>query len=87
MECVHLPEDLKELDITKCRKQGERFHSLEDHEIDYIQCGLKETGGNKTMAANILGIDRVSLWRKIKRYALEPIGKPGKSAGTGKDQR
>jgi DNA-binding protein Fis len=32
---------------------------------------LAETGGNKTLAADALGIDRVSLWRKIKRYGLE----------------
>jgi DNA-binding NtrC family response regulator len=28
-------------------------------------------GGNKSVAAQILGIDRVSLWRKLKRYGLE----------------
>ena len=39
--------------------------------MSYIQWVLKETGGNKTMAANILGIDRVSLWRKIKKYGME----------------
>jgi DNA-binding protein Fis len=32
---------------------------------------LKETGGNKTLAAQILGIDRATLWRKLKKYALE----------------
>ncbi|MHB1390505.1 MAG: sigma-54-dependent transcriptional regulator [Thermoleophilia bacterium] len=87
IEMVHLPEDLKELDITTFRKQGDRFPSLEDQEIAYIQWVLKETGGNKTMAANILGIDRVSLWRKIKRYALEPekAPRPGTDSGaTGK---
>ena len=26
---------------------------------------------NKTLAAQILGIDRVSLWRKLKKYGLE----------------
>jgi len=32
---------------------------------------LNETGGNKTLAAQILGIDRISLWRKLKKYGLE----------------
>ena len=45
--------------------------TLEEQEIDYIQKVLAETGGNKTLAAETLGIDRVSLWRKIKRYGLE----------------
>ncbi|MDH5185321.1 MAG: hypothetical protein OEX12_15695, partial [Gammaproteobacteria bacterium] len=28
------------------------------------------TKGNRSQAADILGIDRVSLWRKMKRYNL-----------------
>ena len=32
---------------------------------------LEKTGGNCTQAAQILGIDRVSLWRKLKRYGLD----------------
>jgi DNA-binding protein Fis len=32
---------------------------------------LKHTGGNKTKAAEILGIDRVSLWRKVKKFNLQ----------------
>ena len=31
----------------------------------------EKAGENKTVAAQILGIDRVSLWRKLKRYGLE----------------
>ncbi len=29
---------------------------------------LEKVAGNKSKAAKILGIDRVSLWRKLKRY-------------------
>ncbi|PMP63050.1 MAG: hypothetical protein C0198_02380 [Sulfurihydrogenibium sp.] len=32
---------------------------------------LKKTNGNKTIAAKILGIDRVTLWRKIRKYNIE----------------
>ncbi len=42
--------------------------SLEDNEREYILAVLKSVEGNKTQAAKIIGIDRVSLWRKIKRY-------------------
>ena len=37
----------------------------------YIKWVLKEVSGNKTLASQILGIDRVSLWRKLKKYGIE----------------
>ncbi|KAB1441525.1 sigma-54-dependent transcriptional regulator [Pseudodesulfovibrio senegalensis] len=45
--------------------------TLEDLEKSHIRKVLAASAGNKTQAARILGIDRVSLWRKIKRYHLE----------------
>jgi DNA-binding NtrC family response regulator len=44
--------------------------SLEDVEREHIARVLRATDGNKTQAARILGIDRVSLWRKIKRHDM-----------------
>ncbi|MGC8767664.1 MAG: helix-turn-helix domain-containing protein [Brevinematia bacterium] len=32
---------------------------------------LKKTNGNKTIAAKILGINRVTLWRKIRKYNMD----------------
>ena len=71
IETAHLPEDLRELAIRTFRKKEGRLPSLEEQERDYIQWVLQETGGNQTLAAQILGIDRVSLWRKLKRYQME----------------
>ncbi len=71
IEVAHLPEDLKELSIRTFRKKEGKIPSLEDQEEEYIKWVLKEAGGNKTLAAQILGIDRVSLWRKLKKYGLE----------------
>jgi DNA-binding NtrC family response regulator len=42
--------------------------SLEENEREYILAVLAKVKGNKTQAAKIIGIDRVSLWRKLKRY-------------------
>nr|WP_027177186.1 sigma-54 dependent transcriptional regulator [Maridesulfovibrio hydrothermalis] len=47
------------------------LHTLEEVEHRHIEKVMLATGGNKTQAAKILGIDRVSLWRKIKRYSLD----------------
>jgi len=71
IEVAHLPEDLRELSIRTFRKREGKIPSLEEQELSYIQWVLGEVGGNKTLAAQILGIDRVSLWRKLKRYGLE----------------
>jgi DNA-binding NtrC family response regulator len=71
IETAHLPEDLKELSIRTFRKKEGKYPSLEDQEMSYIKWVLQEVGGNKTIAAQILGIDRVSLWRKLKKYGLE----------------
>lgn len=67
----HLPDDLRELSLRTFRKKEGRMPTLDEQERDYIQWVLKETNGNQTLAAQILGIDRVSLWRKLKRYELE----------------
>jgi DNA-binding NtrC family response regulator len=71
IEIAHLPEDLRELSIRTFRKKEGKIPSLEEQEQSYINWVLSEVGGNKTLAAQILGIDRVSLWRKLKRYGLE----------------
>ena len=71
IEVVHLPEDLKELSIRIFRREEGKIPSLEEQEKAYIKWVLKEVGENKTLAARILGIDRVSLWRKLKKYGLE----------------
>jgi DNA-binding NtrC family response regulator len=71
IEMSHLSEDLRELSIRTFRRKEGRIPSLEKQEISYIQWVLKEVGGNKTLAAQTLGIDRVSLWRKLKKYGME----------------
>ena len=71
IEPAHLPADLRELTIRTFRKKAGRIPTLEEQEHDYITWVLQEAGGNQTLAAQLLGIDRVSLWRKLKRYELE----------------
>jgi DNA-binding NtrC family response regulator len=68
IEAASLPDDLRELATRTFRRKDGRLPSLEEQERDYIRWVLQEAGGNQTLAAQILGIDRVSLWRKLKRY-------------------
>jgi DNA-binding NtrC family response regulator len=67
IEVAHLPEDLINLGVKTFRKVAGRIPTLEEQETAYIHWVLQEAGGNKTLAAQILGIDRVSLWRKLKK--------------------
>jgi transcriptional regulator with PAS, ATPase and Fis domain len=47
--------------------------TLEEHERKYILSVLARCNGNKTRAAKSLGIDRVSLWRKLKKYEAQGV--------------
>jgi DNA-binding NtrC family response regulator len=47
-----------------------RLPTLEEVEKAHIEKVLRETGGNRQAAAEILGIDRTTLWRKIKQYGI-----------------
>ncbi|RMF74288.1 MAG: GAF domain-containing protein, partial [Acidobacteria bacterium] len=46
---------------------GPEAGTLERLEIERIREALREAGGNRTRAARILGIDRSTLYRKLKR--------------------
>ncbi|MDO9466205.1 MAG: helix-turn-helix domain-containing protein [Thiobacillus sp.] len=71
--CFHaqLPDDLRDLSIRTFRKKAGGIPTLDEQEQDYINWVLQEAGGNQTLAAQMLGIGRVSLWRKLKRYEVE----------------
>ncbi|MFO8005384.1 sigma-54-dependent transcriptional regulator [Thioalkalivibrio sp.] len=45
--------------------------TLEEVEVYFIRKTLRETGGDRALCAEILGIDKSTLWRKIKRYQIE----------------
>ena len=66
----HLPDRVRSRGGASALVEGaarERV-SLDDLERVYIQRILEETGGNKTRAAEILGIDRKTLYRRLESY-------------------
>lgn len=71
LKLAQIPEDLRNLDMQTFRKSAGKYARMEEVEKSYIEWILKETGFSKTEAAKALGIDRVSLWRKIKKLGLE----------------
>lgn len=64
-----LPRDLQNLDFDSL--QGDGMLSLAEMERRYIKKVLQLTDYNKGVSAQILGIPRTTLWRKIKSYNLE----------------
>ncbi len=70
VEPRHLPPDLHPdspgLGFTR---QG-GMATLEENERQHILWVLEQCEGNKTRAAEVLGIDRASLWRKLKRFGM-----------------
>ncbi len=71
LELAHLPEDVRRMSLRVFRREGGSLPTLADQERAYIEWVLKEVDGSRSRAAEVLGIDRVSLWRKLKRYGLE----------------
>jgi DNA-binding NtrC family response regulator len=70
VELRHLPPDLQlGQEQLKTSRQG-GLATLEENERQHILWVLEQTGGNKSRAAEILDIDRASLWRKLKRAGL-----------------
>lgn len=50
--------------------------SLAEVEKRHIAAVLQRTGGNITRAAEILQVDRVTVYNKIKKYGLRLPGRP-----------
>jgi two-component system response regulator HydG len=48
----------------------QRILTLREMEVEHIRRVLKQANGNKGFAAKQLGIDRKTLWRKIKKYSI-----------------
>ena len=74
IEPHHLLEGIRHTGVVPSRvARQQTWLTLAEQEQNYILAVLDEVEGNKSKAAKILDIDRVSLWRKIKRYGLDDI--------------
>ena len=66
-----LPPDVEGLELYSYERADGVLLKLEELEQDYISHVLKLCGGSRTKTTQILGIDRASLWRKMKKYSLD----------------
>ena len=68
-----LPEKIRDFQSSHVFIGGEdptEMVPLEEIERRYILHVLGSVGSNKTMAARILGLDRKTLYRKLRQYRL-----------------
>ena len=66
----HLPADLTDQRLFSFREAKGPEPTLEELERQYVKHILERSGGSRSKAASVLGIDRASLWRKMKKYSL-----------------
>ena len=66
---IQLPAALQQTELGSLPRSG--VQSLDDVERNAILQALAECRGNKKKAAELLGIQRPTLYNKMKRYAIE----------------
>ena len=57
-----LPEEILTCPVMSSQKGSE--------EVERIKEALRRSGGNKSLAAKLLGIHRTTLWRKLKEFGI-----------------
>lgn len=64
-----LPDSLHDYCAARSRASQADTAAL-DAEQQEVENALRKANGNKTLAAQILGIDRSTLWRRMRRYGM-----------------
>jgi DNA-binding NtrC family response regulator len=72
LDIEHLPQNLGSLSVRVFKPEAAATPTtLAEQETEHILNALRMADGNRTQAAKILGIDRVSLWRKLKKMGID----------------
>lgn len=67
-----IPPELSDQQEPRIRVADDLWpQSLEEVEMTVIARTLQKNNGNRALTAEILGIDKSTLWRKIKQYKIE----------------
>jgi transcriptional regulator with PAS, ATPase and Fis domain len=69
MDANHLPDEIRTaLDRSPVSLERYRSTTRDSDERSAILAALEEAGGSRSRAAEILGMGRTTLWRKLKQY-------------------
>jgi two-component system response regulator HydG len=74
IEAQHLPDEIR--DAHDATPHGARYKAstAPDDERAAIEAALAHTGGTLSRAAELLGMGRTTLWRKMRAYGISPPG-------------
>lgn len=70
IDMAHLPADLLEVFSEKNAYFSKTCTPYENEEAKKIRAVLDHHGGNRQAAAQVLGLSRTTLWRKMKKYGM-----------------
>jgi DNA-binding NtrC family response regulator len=68
---LDLPPEIRETARRTATESLQQFSTSELAERRRIVDALRQTGGNRTRAAELLGVSRVTLWKKMSRFDIE----------------
>jgi DNA-binding NtrC family response regulator len=71
IEMIHLPDRFKKKNQSVPATNEGPFETLSELEKKHILKAVELTRGNRSKAAEILGISRAALWRKLKIFTAE----------------
>jgi two-component system response regulator HydG len=67
---IHLPPAIVNQNHKSATPPKKSFNREEIKKIELIEA-LTETGGNQSSAADLLGISRVTVWNRMRRYGIK----------------
>jgi transcriptional regulator of acetoin/glycerol metabolism len=72
IEAQHLPREVRAGVEANGPLTGDRYRASESgtDELAAIRAALEEAGGSRARAAEILGMGRTTLWRKMRHYGI-----------------
>lgn len=73
IKAEHLPSEVREALNRHATDENGRYRAeaADGDERSAIRAALEEAAGSRTRAAEILGMGRTTLWRKMKSYGIE----------------
>jgi len=73
VEAQHLPAVVRGVAEADLSRGGARYRARgEDEERSAIEAALRSAGGSRTRAAEMLGMSRTTLWRRMRDFGMEP---------------